>query len=623
MRAKFIALSALLISGVASFACSSEEPVEDEVDVGALTDAELAKTALKTMGAKIDGQVSDQNLCGACHAANNRTTYKHWNDANKTTMAVLNDASKSANERISYMYRTPGDPASGFYPGKIGILTACSHLAGSPYIRPAKHPKLLALSNTLTKLFQGKADDFEKFRNETLMPIESRSDRATATQCEAILTWMDKGMPQLEQLITDQGRPTDCTDDFRKLKEHAISVKATSWQAVNRDARVANFACDAQGLCFEQKFGGKDVFPNAKDTTYGKTWALDGGTVRVVRDLGQQPTYYWSRTSADGRFFASGGSGRKAFALDLQALLDPAGPKQRLISLSANYDPDFFPNNKAFMFQGTDRGGVVCAQSLLTNAQTQTVTFNEPQCNKLDQISLYQTVAQAQGDNSFADIFVINNSFASDNPSLSASAQDLQLTAGPDSKARIAIAVSGGTEGSYAVKEVKEVPIPFHGDTMASRSLKLLGSRVAGEGKMLGYGFHKLTTVRNANPPAGSTGYNFTAAEAGRICMPGNKAQISFDERFLITHHYLTRADFATDADFAPYKDKGAADLWMADFVTGKKTRITRMNPGQFAIFPHFRSDGWIMFEVRDSAGSTYVTAHNAALRAAAADPTP
>jgi len=45
--------------------------------------------------------------------------------------------------------------------------------------------------------------------------------------------------------------------------------------------------------------------------------------------------------------------------------------------------------------------------------------------------------------------------------------------------------------------------------------------------------------------------------------------------------------------------------------------RITHMAPGQFALFPHFRSDGWIMFEVRDAnTKQVYVVASDAAIRA-------
>jgi hypothetical protein len=39
------------------------------------------------------------------------------------------------------------------------------------------------------------------------------------------------------------------------------------------------------------------------------------------------------------------------------------------------------------------------------------------------------------------------------------------------------------------------------------------------------------------------------------------------------------------------------------------------MQPGQYALFPHFRSDGWIYFMVRTFGGETeYVVASDAAL---------
>ena len=51
--------------------------------------------------------------------------------------------------------------------------------------------------------------------------------------------------------------------------------------------------------------------------------------------------------------------------------------------------------------------------------------------------------------------------------------------------------------------------------------------------------------------------------------------------------------------------------------VTGDQRRITNMRPGQYAFFPHFRSDGWIYFIVRDIERTTageYMVAANAAL---------
>jgi hypothetical protein len=86
----------------------------------------------------------------------------------------------------------------------------------------------------------------------------------------------------------------------------------------------------------------------------------------------------------------------------------------------------------------------------------------------------------------------------------------------------------------------------------------------------------------------------------------GAKPNFSFDERFMVTHHYVTDADAvelgfsgASDPGFQAYRDKGASNLYLIDLTTGARTRITGMKPGQYALYPHFRSDGWIYFLVR------------------------
>ena len=50
------------------------------------------------------------------------------------------------------------------------------------------------------------------------------------------------------------------------------------------------------------------------------------------------------------------------------------------------------------------------------------------------------------------------------------------------------------------------------------------------------------------------------------------------------------------------------------------------MKPGQFALFPHFRSDGWLYFIVRDASGASkteVIAASDWAIRQVEATPTP
>jgi hypothetical protein len=61
---------------------------------------------------------------------------------------------------------------------------------------------------------------------------------------------------------------------------------------------------------------------------------------------------------------------------------------------------------------------------------------------------------------------------------------------------------------------------------------------------------------------------------------------------------------------------QGTANIFLLDITTGATTRITSMGPGQTALFPHFRSDGWIYFIVKDDATPNHevVVASDAAL---------
>jgi hypothetical protein len=330
------------------------------------------------------------------------------------------------------------------------------------------------------------------------------------------------------------------------------------------------------------------------------------------------------RNSSDGRFVANGGGpgtdGAGAVVADLAASLDPAGPKTRDIVVSARYDPDFSPRDDWFVFQGNTRGGFICSTSLLKNPATTRINLDEAQCSRLDGVRLYQSVGQVIGDNSVGDSFIVNSKFSSDNPGLTMRDHDLPVSAGPDAAAQITVAIPKGNDADegFEMRQKVEIKTKFEGDTMMGRSGHLLGSRVGGEaGVPLGYAVNRLQYTK------GEAGYRFALKNIGRICMPGNKANFSFDERFMATHHYLEEKDYLGDSKEEGFKEKGAADIYVADFVTGKKVRITRMGPGQFAIFPHFRSDGWLYFLVRD--GNTrreYVVASDWAIRAAKENPT-
>ncbi|WP_394842057.1 hypothetical protein LZC95_33890 [Pendulispora brunnea] len=571
-------------------------------------DEELARTSLRILGAKV---ADASNQCNRCHDVNN-AKMRRWAKDYESTMAVLRDTRIPVATRLNRLRADRLNPAADFSPAHIGLLAGGAHLGTSPHVNPTRHPRTLEQGKLLAALFQGKDDEYAKFRSAVLMPVKPQFDRLTPSEYETVLTWVGKKLPKLDELLPDTGRPTSCTDDFEKLATHARKMRTAGWAAVNRDNRVPMFACSTRNPleCFSQKLAGKDVFPNAKDTTFAKTWAAPGSTVRVLRELSYKG-FYWTRSSADGRFVGSGvsdGGEDSAVVSDLEAALHGS---TRDIWVNANYDPSFYPDNEGFLFQGNGAGAAYCKQSLLTRPTTTHISFDEPECSKMGSHGLYQSVGQTLGDDALGDRFVVFSKWVGDDGGRNLQETDPPPDQGPDAGVTIHVLTARSSSDGYELRQTETLPTPFEGDTMMSPTTTLIANRVAGaNGTQQGY------MIRRVTPTITDTGYQFALAEAGRICMKGHKANFSYDERFLVTYHYLTREDFASDAEYAPYENQGASDIYVADMLTGKKLRVTRMAPGQFALFPHFRSDGWLYFTVRDALNEKeYIAATDAALR--------
>ena len=277
--------------------------------------------------------------------------------------------------------------------------------------------------------------------------------------------------------------------------------------------------------------------------------------------------------------------------------------------INAAYDPAFFPDNSGFVFQGGPRN--TCTISVLTS-NPESISMTEPGCRRISQIGLYQHVGQLLGG---GDYMALDSEFQSDDGGKAPTLKDPDTSFGASAYASFTPMVFTGT--TYQPKPTVNIATPFEGDTVLSPSAKLTIARVSGPNdRQLGYVLRKVTAT-----PAGST-YTIAAPEIARYCISGGKPGFSFDERWIAYHHYVTAADaialgFAgpTDPAFAPYLTDGAANLYLLELATGEITRITNMQPGQYALFPHFRSDGWMYAQVRDRiAGREYTVATDAAL---------
>jgi hypothetical protein len=629
MRAFNLAILPLAL--VVPFAACSTASPGDAVGSNAadLSDADLAKAALGILGAdNVPPAAGDTKSCGftGCHSINT-VTVTSWSQEFRAAMDMLQSSAPVA-DKLNYVRADSHDPTSPFVPERLGFMAAGAHLMPGADVSATVNPNTFKQAQLIASLFAGQDDLYTQFRAAVKMPVLDSYPKLTAAKYETILTWFQKGMPQLHELLPED-RPTACVDNFDALRTRTSAVKTQNWQATNRARQLPMVGCappdGTQSVsatsCFQQQIAGKDVFPNAAQTDVGRTWAEDGSTVRILRQLSGRNSY-WLRSSADGRFSMTGGgaAGGGAQAVDHLATLSG---HNRDIGLNASYDPDFWPDNRAFMFQG---GTKFCAQSLLEKATTTLVSFSEPECSNLSSASgLYQTVGEVIDDNAMSDRFIVFSDWAGDAGSFSASAVDTTPRGGPDSAVNVYTAIAVGTDVSQGYKvngPAFKIDTPYRGDTMMSRSGHLLGNRwsygQAADGTTAhGYAIEKLDYQLVGGH------YQFNLSSLGNICLRGNKANFSYDERFFTTHHYNEPSDY-TASDDPAYHQKGSSDIYIVDFITGKKQKVTKMGPGQFALYPHFRSDGWLYFLAVDyNQSKYYVAAIDWAIRQAEATPTP
>jgi hypothetical protein len=417
---------------------------------------------------------------------------------------------------------------------------------------------------------------------------------------DIVAEWYARGLPLLTTYMPEDPPPSTCTPNVSAgMIAHINDMATRGWEQVNKDRGLAMFGCNGSTdprQCLTS-------FPEASSKAYGNSWsAMPSAKLRVLRELSFS-TYYWMRSSADGRFVANGASGTSLGAMitDLQTGKD--------IPTHAAYDPGFYPDNSGFMFQNTPIGTGFCNTSLLTSGPEK-IEFNEAQCRSATGIPLYQHMGAALNG---GDYFTINGSFTSDNPST----QTADPRTGFSGSAQITLTPLTFDGQHYTTKRPTSVAAPFQGDAVTSPSTGLVATRIAGPGgQQLGYALSKI----NATPNGDS--YNITTTEVARYCTSGSKVAISFDERFMVYHHYIGDADAvklgfssAADPGFAEYKSKGGSNIIVMDLKTGAETRVTNVKPGQYALFPHFRSDGWIYFQVRDhGTRKEYVMASDAAI---------
>jgi len=559
-----------------------------------MSDDQVANRALQLIGLQSLQGATEQS-CNICHAIT-KPKLRTWQGLSDAAMHdCLTDlqvqTTDSAKQMMTCIRLQPTVETSMFSPTKLGVYATAARLPWFDY--------------TIWKAYGADAPTQKaSFLMTAAMPHGSDVVPLTQDQFDIVSEWFARGLPLLDQYIPD-GPPTSCTPDITSLvAAHTTDMATTGWRAVNRDNSLAMFDCGAATdpkLCLQNQ-------PLASTMAYGTGWDLPSrGTSRVLDEITFSSSY-WTRSSADGRFVGYGANIGHSVITDLART---GGPFH--IAISASYDPGFFPDNSGWVFQNGTRN--TCPQSLLTSNPS-SVSMTEAGCTDINSIGLYQHVGRALNG---GDYFTINGLFTSDNGGHSLTNHQPQAPFGTTSSAHFTPLIYTGT--AYQARPAVTVTQAYEGDDVISPSATLEITRLgnANTGVQLGYVLHKVNITGTAPT------YSITTPEIARYCITGGKPAFSYDERWIVYHHYVqnTTADAidlgftaTTDAGFQAYITQGAANIYLMDLATGTPVRITNMKPGQYALMPHFRSDGWIYANVRDTTnGHEYFIAHDAALQ--------
>ncbi len=542
--------------GGCTFAPLPVKPIVDEegglptIDLEA---SDLAKASLAILGADIQdpscpGGDCKSRRCAECHSVSRtglrrwlESTKDAWNDCKlKDDPASMSQA--AAKSAIDCLRVEPSDPTSVYEANKLGILTT-----GVQY-------------GQFQKLFRRAFGEetwlveYSKFKARVGMP-KGNHPRLSQKEFATLHKWFQGGLTRLDEELREPPPPATCTEslDATALRAHHNDMKLDGWGALNKEANIRMFGCGTSTNpidCFKNGFADKS-----------SELGTDEGVLREVKVFDFR-TSFWTRSSADGRFIGNGGGSAGATITDLERQVD--------IGVDASYDPGFFPDNSGFIFQGSTGGAGICRQGLLERANM--VAFNEPECMTAAGINLYQHVARGIGGS--GDYFIINSQFVSDAGGGSA---DPSANFNASSTMKFSPMVFDGSK--YTQLPAVVVDSPYEGDSVLSPSMRLVASRISGpDGKAIGYSIRKVVATRFGQA------YRIDINQkVATVCAPGAKANFSYDERFYVTHHY----------------EGDSSNIILVDLLTGARHTLTRMPAGKRALFPHFRSDGWIYFLIK------------------------
>lgn len=615
-------------------ACKTREPESAGV-MAAGSSVSQARRVLAITG-KGTGDGADKGTCASsCHNVN-AALLKRW---------VRN--ALTAHQKCLVGQTDPAAQFNCLDGENIGLLRAGVHTA--------------AMRNIYAAAGKNEAE-INDFIGQQVMPAENNDgiERMTDEQFDLVRNWVVAGGPGLDQVFgptptTGGATPlSECTDqEDASLKAYLKTRNEDYWaRRLVQQPAFESFACPPT---FKANFANdpigaaKSCFASYENVTQwvntapatGDNWVtLDGVKTVTLKELPYK-SFYWMRSSVDGRFIGNGFQGMRAgneamkpacADSSMKAVVEDlkpsaAGGRQRVF-VNGQYDPGFYANNAGFSFHGIkvpnsdDVNLAMCNMKLLTTppfSQCVNLTASAAgrrYCMIASGVNVYQHIGNSlDGD----DTYVVRGTYENDNGAFDRT-EDAPTAKFARSNANVDI-YKYGTSGERLVDAGHwNVTKPYNGDWIISPSSKLLVSRVSGpqsvapdKSVMQGYNIQALSF----------DGGKPKLTDVGRVCLRGDKPGLSSNERIIATHHYVAADDKAdlgleslSDEAFKDQYVSKSSNLYIQDLCTGRKSRVTNMGPGQFALFPHFRADGWLYFMVRDmNQNKDYAMATDAGLR--------
>jgi hypothetical protein len=545
-----------------------------------MADGPLALAALQRLGAPVTGA---DNRCNQCHSLTNAHLRRWGDDAAAAYPCIENvnlgaqTSSLAAVECLNEL----GDEA-GIRARDLGAFSAAGRLDFFERLYRVAYQS-------------GNSPEWQAFRDAVPMPT-TLANSLDQGEFDVVAEWVLRGQPRLDELVPPDSTG-DCTPSITSEVSTRVNALATTgWRAVNEANGLSMYGCAGAATPFDCM----NNQPLATERTYSATWDVAPYKLLLLAEMPSYNSAFWTRSSADGRFVGHGG-GDGAGGSTIIDLIDDSH-----IGVDAAYDPGFFPDNSGFMFQGSGRN--VCTQNILLTATTSINMDTNPACATVG-IGLYQHSGRALGG---GDYFTVYGSFVSDDGGFQ---YDPFADFSAGDTADIRPMIYTGT--TWQEKPETMISIPNEGDAIMSPSTQFIVTR-KGNSSSQQTAFQLRAVTATPNGP----GYDIDAPIVATYCESGGKPAISYDERWMVFHHgaYPNSDRDAIDLGFTGATDPGYAaysgdvhNIFIVDLLTGARTRITNMSPGQHAFFPHFRSDGWIYFIVKDGGRET-VVASDAAL---------